>query len=61
MHGCFLMCPNGLWLQGIIFVVDSADAKRLELAKAELNGVLLDSQLKVVSRHVCQAPACMRD
>lgn len=33
--------------QGIIFVVDSADSKRLELVKAELNGLLLDSQLKV--------------
>jgi hypothetical protein len=27
--------------------VDSADTARLELAKAELNGVLLDEQLKV--------------
>ncbi|DBA02055.1 TPA: hypothetical protein N0F65_000302 [Lagenidium giganteum] len=32
--------------QGIIFVVDSADAKRLDLARAELNGILLDAQLK---------------
>uniref|UniRef100_K3X7H7 ADP-ribosylation factor n=1 Tax=Globisporangium ultimum (strain ATCC 200006 / CBS 805.95 / DAOM BR144) TaxID=431595 RepID=K3X7H7_GLOUD len=32
--------------QGIIFVVDSADLKRLELAKEELNGLLLDNQLK---------------
>ncbi|TMW69401.1 hypothetical protein Poli38472_001557 [Pythium oligandrum] len=32
--------------QGIVFVIDSADTKRLELAKTELTGVLLDSQLK---------------
>ncbi|KAJ0396789.1 hypothetical protein P43SY_007685 [Pythium insidiosum] len=32
--------------QGIVFVIDSADAKRLELAKAELSGVLLDGQLQ---------------
>ncbi|RLN96807.1 hypothetical protein BBJ28_00027150 [Nothophytophthora sp. Chile5] len=35
--------------QGIVFVLDSADMQRLELAKAELNGMLLDSQLQVNS------------
>ncbi|KAF1789202.1 P-loop containing nucleoside triphosphate hydrolase [Phytophthora cactorum] len=32
--------------QGIIFVLDSADDQRLELAKAELNGMLVDTQLQ---------------
>lgn len=32
--------------QGIIFVLDSADEQRLELAKAELNGMLVDTQLQ---------------
>lgn len=32
--------------QGIIFVIDSADDQRLELAKAELNGMLVDPQLQ---------------
>ncbi|KAJ8552414.1 hypothetical protein ON010_g10130 [Phytophthora cinnamomi] len=31
---------------GIIFVLDSADEQRLELAKAELNGMLVDTQLQ---------------
>ncbi|OQS05872.1 ADP-ribosylation factor family [Thraustotheca clavata] len=31
--------------QGIVFVVDSSDAERMELAKAELHGVLHDDQL----------------
>ncbi|KDO28932.1 hypothetical protein SPRG_05805 [Saprolegnia parasitica CBS 223.65] len=31
--------------QGIVFVIDSSDAERLELAKAELHGVLSDDQL----------------
>ncbi|RLN71398.1 hypothetical protein BBJ28_00027206 [Nothophytophthora sp. Chile5] len=32
--------------QGIVFVLDSADMQRLELAKAELSGMLVDSQLQ---------------
>jgi len=35
--------------QGIVFVIDSSDATRLELAKAELHGVLHDEQL----HHAC--------
>ncbi|KUF75381.1 ADP-ribosylation factor 1 [Phytophthora nicotianae] len=31
---------------GIIFVLDSADDQRLELAKAELTGMLVDTQLQ---------------
>ncbi|OQS01734.1 ADP-ribosylation factor family [Achlya hypogyna] len=31
--------------QGIVFVIDSSDGDRLELAKAELHGVLRDDQL----------------
>ena len=35
--------------QGIIFVVDSSDTQRLELARRELHGILSDSQLQNAS------------
>ncbi|KAF0711521.1 Aste57867_5215 [Aphanomyces stellatus] len=32
--------------QGIVFVIDSSDAERVDLAKAELHGILHDEQLR---------------